>query len=474
MTTDERDPWSGLYPYAERFGVLDRLPEHGRPRAAILAELETMAAEEDARWQTGQCSGTMYCGDLDHYAFLNRAFALFSHMNALQRDLCPSATRFEGEIGAMTLDLLHADAVQQHHPGARPRASITSGGTESILTAVLVHRDRARAERGVTAPEMILPRTAHPAFEKAAHLFGLRVVRAPVDPATTEVDMDFVRAHVSADTVLLVGSAGNYPYGTVDPIDQLSALARERDIGLHVDACLGGFILPWGEALGYPVPVFDFRLPGVTTISVDTHKFGYGLKGGSVLLYRDKALREYAYFTAPDWPGGKYNSPGIAGSRSVGLLAATWASLVHLGRDGLRRHAQAIFETAFAMQEIVRAHPPLRLLGRPTFCFAFTSDVLDIYHVNDALRARGWRLNGLQYPNALHLCVTLPQTRPGIVERFADDLAAAVAYAAAPPADPPRSAAIYGGLPGDIPGADAVVRRLLVDYLDRCSDLPGR
>lgn len=473
MVTDEQDPWSGLYPYAKRFGVLERFPERGRSQEEILAELETMAGEEDAAWRTGRCSGTMYCGDPDHYAFLNRAFGLFSHMNALQRDLCPSATRFEGEIGAMTLDLLHAEAVAGHHPGACPRASVTSGGTESILTAVLVHRDRARAERGVTTPEMILPRTAHPAFEKAAHLFGVRVVQAPVDPVTTQVDLDFVRAHLSPDTVLLVGSAGNYPYGTVDPIDQLSALGLERDIGLHVDACLGGFILPWGEALGYDIPCFDFRLPGVTTISVDTHKFGYGLKGGSVLLYRDKALRDYAYFTSPDWPGGKYNSPGLAGSRSVGMLAATWASLVHLGREGFRRYARAIFETAFAMQGTVRAQAPLRILGRPTFCFAFTSDDLDIYHVNDALRARGWRLNGLQYPNALHFCVTRPQTRPGVVERFAEDLAAAVAYAAGPPPTPPRSAAVYGGVPRDVPGVEEMVRRLLVDYLDRCSDIPG-
>jgi len=474
MATRDDGPTSGLHPYVERFGVIDRLLEQGRPREEILAELRTMATEEDGFWQTGQCSGTMYCGDRAHYAFLNEAFALYSHVNALQRDICPSATRFEGEITAMALDLMHAGAVERHHPGARPRGSVTSGGTESILTAVLMYRDKARAEKHVTAPEMILPRTAHPAFEKGAHLFGLTVVHAPVDPATTLVDMAFVRAHVSERTVMLVGSAGNYPYGTIDPIDQLSELALARDVGLHVDACLGGFILPWGEQLGYDIPVFDFRLPGVTTISADTHKYGFGLKGTSVLLYRDKSFRDHVYFMTPDWPGGKYNSPGIAGSRSGGLLAATWASMVSLGREGYLRYAKAIFETAFAMQQIVRSHGELRLMGKPTFCFAFTSDRFDIYHVNDFMRARGWRFNGQQYPNAIHMCVTRPQTQAGVVERFATDLAAAVAYALDPPSDQPRSGAIYGGVPKDIPGVDEMVKCMLVDYLDRCGDLPGQ
>src|ERR1700687_4110285 len=256
-----------VYPYAERFGVNERLAEKGRPRAAILDELRQMAREEDNFWQTGKCSGTMYCGDMEHYAFLNEAFSMYSHVNALQRDMCPSVTRFEGEIVAMTLDLMHGEAVASHHPNDTPCGSVTSGGTESIITALVTYRDKFRAERGIKAPEVILPETAHPAFEKSAHLFGIEVVRAPVDPATTLVDVDFVRAHVSERTVALVGSAGNYPYGTIDPMGELSALALQHDIGLHVDGCLGGFILPWGEQLGYDIPMFDFRLPGVTSIS---------------------------------------------------------------------------------------------------------------------------------------------------------------------------------------------------------------
>ena len=469
---ENKSPMGSLYPYAERFGVIDSFPEKGRSRDEVLAELRGIAKEEDDFWQTGQCSGTMYCGDTEHYAFLNEVFACYSHVNALQRDICPSATRFEGEITAMALDLMHGSAAVGEGEDERPCGSVTSGGTESIITAVLLYRDKARAERGVTAPEIVLPTTAHPAFEKGAHLFGLKVVHVPVDPETTLVEVDRVREQINENTVMLVGSAGNYPYGTIDPIEGLSALAVERGVPLHVDGCLGGFILPWGEQLGYDIPVFDFRLPGVTSISADTHKYGFGLKGTSVLLYRDRALRRYAYFATPMWPGGKYNSPGIAGSRSGGLLASAWASMVSLGREGYLRYARAIFETSFAMQEVVRGHPELKMMGDPTFCFSFTSDRFDIYHLNDFMRERGWRFNGQQYPNAIHMCVTRPQTRPGVVERFAEDLDAAVKYALDPPTEKPRSAAIYGGVP-DAPGVQEMVKGLLFRYLDSCQDLPG-
>jgi sphinganine-1-phosphate aldolase len=458
------------HPYAERYGANRGFPEKGRPRDEVLRELRKIATEEDAFWQTGKCSGTMYCGDMEHYGFLKEAYGLYLHVNALQRDMCPSSTRFEGEIIAMTLDMLHAGAAR---PDSDPAGSVTAGGTESILTALLAYREKYRKHRGITHPQVILAETAHPAFHKGAHLFGMEVVEAPIDPKTTLVDVDFVRDHVTERTVLIVGSAPNYGYGTIDPIERLSEIALEHGIGLHVDGCLGGFILPWGEELGYDIPVLDFRLPGVTTISADTHKFGYGPKGTSVLAYRDRSLREYVYFMLPDWSGGKYASPGMAGSRSGGLLAATWASMVNLGREGYRGYAKRIFETAFAMQEVVRTHRELRILGKPTFCFAFLSDELDIYHVNDFMRERGWRFNGLQHPNAVHMCVTRPQTQPGVVETFAKDLADAVAYAKTPPREAPVSGAIYGGLPKDVPGTQEFVRKAMVGLLDAWQDVPA-
>src|SRR5581483_11953128 len=457
------------YPYQGRFAVNDRLPEHGRPRDEILAELHAMAREEDAFWETGKCSGTMYCGDHEHYAFMNEAFGLFAHVNALQRDMCPSATRFEGEIIAMALDVLHARAVTD----GTPVGLVTTGGTGSILHAMLAYREHARQHRGVTRPNVVKPETAHPAFDKACHLFGIELRRAPVDPRTTLVDVGWVADHVDDQTVAIIGSACNYGYGTVDPIEELSALAIERGVGLHVDGCLGGFLLPFGERLGYDIPVFDFRLPGVTSISADTHKYGYAFKGSSVTLFRDTAWRNAQYFFLTDWSGGKYCSPGIEGSRSGGLLAATWAAMVSLGLEGYLRYAKRIFETSFAMQEAVRSHPELRLLGKPTFLFSFTSDVFDVYHVNDFMRTRGWRFNGQQYPNAIHMAVTRPQTQPGVAEAFAADLDAAVRYAKEHAGEAPKSAAIYGGIAGGMTSeADEFIRAVMADMMDQHQAIP--
>lgn len=458
------------YPYAERFDVHRALPEEGRSREDVLTELRAMAQEEDGVWETGRCSGTMYCGDRGHYAFLTEAFGLFAHQNALQRDMCPSATKFEGEIIAMVLDLMHAGAVED---GA-PAGMVTSGGTGSILHAVLAYREQARDVRGVTRPNFVKPETGHPAFDKACQLFGIELRRVPVDSDATTVDPAAVAELIDDQTIAILGSACNYGYGTIDPIAELGGLALERGVGLHVDSCLGGFILPFGEELGLDVPPFDFRVPGVTTISADTHKYGYALKGTSTLLFRDRALRNASYFFLPDWSGGKYFSPGMEGSRSDGLLAATWASLVSNGRAGYRGYAEQIFATSAAMQDAVRAHDELRLLGEPTFLFAFTSDAFDIYHVNDFMKERGWRFNGLQYPNALHMAVTRPQTQPGVVEAFATDLAAAVGHARANADREPQSAAVYGGVPGGMtPESEGFFKTVMAQILDAQQDVPA-
>lgn len=434
-----------LYPYFEEYGALTTMPEKGMAHEALLEQVNDMARREDQCWEAGRCSGTAYCGDHAHYDFLNRVFAAFSHVNAIQRDMCPSMNRFESEIVAMTLEMLHGDAVAALGQGETACGALGFGGTESILNALLVYREKAKRERGITAPEIIIPVTAHAAFVKGAHLFGLKPVIAPIDFESTQVDLDFVRANINANTVALIGSAGNYPYGTIDPVAEMSALALEHGIGLHIDACLGGFILPWGEALGVELPVWDFRLPGVTSISADTHKFGYGLKGTSVIAYRDRAYRELQYFFYPEWPGGSYASPGIAGSRSGGLIAATWAAMVSLGKSGYLERARAIFDAAFAMQRAVTAQDSLYLRGKPTFCFAFESRDYNVYHVNDYMRPLGWRFNGVQRPDALHFCVTGPSARPGVAEAFATDLAAAVEYARNPPQPEPQSSAFYGG-----------------------------
>jgi glutamate/tyrosine decarboxylase-like PLP-dependent enzyme len=279
---------------------------------------------------------------------------------------------------------------------------------------------------------------------------------------------------VDEDTVAVVGSACNYGYGTVDPIEELSEIALGKGVGLHVDACLGGFILPFGRELGYDIPLFDFRVPGVTSISIDTHKYGYALKGTSTLLFRDTALRNAQYFMLAGWSGGKYMSPGIEGSRSDGLLAATWASLVRLGHAGYLGYAEKIFETSKKMQAAVGSHPELRILGKPTFLFSFTSDEFDVYHVNDSMRLKGWRFNGQQYPNALHMAVTRPQTQEGVVEAFAADLDEAVEHARAHKGEPAQSSAVYGGVLGGLTDeADSFIKLMMAEMLDAQQEIPA-
>ena len=473
MSNTIEDLMRSLYPYADDYGVIRRFPDEGRSTESILSELRKIASAEDASWENGKCSGTMYSGDHEHYDFLNAVFSLFSYVNSLQRDLCPSMTRFESDIIAMSLDMLHGSVVAEHDSRHKACGAVGFGGTESIINPLLVYRDKAREDRGIDRPNIIVPETAHAAFRKGAHLLGIDVVDAPMDPQTTLVDLDFVRARIDDRTIALVGSAGNYPYGTIDPIDQLSDLAVQHGIGLHVDGCLGGFILPWGEILGYDVPVFDFRLPGVTSISADTHKFGYGLKGTSVVLYRDASLRRYQYHIEPTWQGGIYASNGLAGSRSGGLIAATWAAMVRYGRQGYLRYAKQIFEASFEMQDAVKAHAELTLMGKPTFCFAFRSDEFSIYHVNDFMKTRGWRFNGQQHPAAIHMCVTRPQTRPGIAAAFSADLSDAVAYALEHRGSEPKSSAVYGGgasgIPMDSPDA---IRMLMTMALDTIQAYP--
>jgi glutamate/tyrosine decarboxylase-like PLP-dependent enzyme len=455
------------FPYADRYLVHRTMPDEGTPRAQVLAMLSFMSTTENAAWESGSCSGTMYCGDHGHYDFLNEAFAHFSYVNSLQRDMCPSSTKFEAEIIAMTLDMLNASALDSKSPVGL----VTSGGSGSIAHAMLAYREFNADKTG--RPNVLKPETAHPAFDKACHLFGIELRVAPVDPVTTQVDLEWVRENIDANTVALIGSACNYGYGTIDPITELGTIALEHGVGLHVDGCLGGFILPFGRELGYDIAPFDFSVPGVTTISADTHKYGYALKGTSVLCFADQELRNSQYFYQPDWSGGKYCSPGMDGSRSAGLLAATWAAMVHLGRSGYRHYAKEIFETSRAMQDVVLSHDSLRIIGKPSFLFSFTSDEFDIYLVNDFMRTRGWRLNGQQYPNALHMAVTRPQTQPGVIERWRTDVAEAVEYARTHAAEKPKSGAIYGGVEGGPNDeADAFIKMFMAAMMDQQSSIP--
>lgn len=454
--SDFDDFIDGFYPYRKEGVNYRQVPEQPRDRAEVLAAITSMAQREDATGDEGKVSGSLYSGDHEHYAYLGQVFSQFSHANVLQRDMYPSATKFEAEIVAMVLDLLNGDA--------DACGVITSGGSESLMTALFSYREQAR-ERGVTKPNVVMPRTAHVALDKGAYWMDVEVRHAPLTDQYT-ADVAAMAELIDDQTIALVGSAGDYGHGLIDPIEDIAALAAERGIGMHVDGCLGGLLWPWAEELGYDIPPWDFRVPGVTSISADTHKYGYALKGTSTLLYRTKDLRRHQYFTSPDWPGGLYLSPGLAGSRSGGLIAATWAAMVTTGRQGYRQAAKGILETAATIRAGIEATPGLQVIGDPKFLIAFMSDEddLDIYLVNDALKNAGWRMNSLQLPAALHFCVTRPNTRPGLAEAFVADLRKAVDYARENAGTPAASGAMYGFV--HTPQGNQTVSMLMSGVLD--------
>ncbi len=446
-------------PYRDRFPSFARLPGEGLARDAVLGQMRDLSALEEPRWQEGFASGAVYHGDQGHIRFLNEIYALYSQSNPLHSDLWPSSAKYESEVVSMTARMLGAEQAT----GEEICGVVSSGGTESILLAMKTYRDRAREQKGIKHPEMIVPVTAHAAFDKAAQYFNIRIVHVPVD-REFRADVAAVREAVTRNTVVLVGSAPSFPHGMVDPIQELSELARSRRIGFHTDACLGGFVLPWAEKLGYPVPAFDFRLPGVTSISADTHKYGYAPKGTSVVLYRGRELRRYQYFKAADWPGGLYFSPTFAGSRPGALSAACWAALLTMGQSGYLEASRRILETAALIKNGIRKIPDLRILGDPLWVIAFASDNLDIYRVMDVMSRRQWSLNGLHRPPCVHLCVTLRHTQPGVAERFVADLRAAVEHVRRHPEDRGTMAPVYG-LAARMP-VRGVVGELLERYID--------
>jgi sphinganine-1-phosphate aldolase len=447
-------------PYRGEVASFPRLPKRGVARDEVLRTVQDLAARERPRWRDGLASGAVYHGGDDHVEFLSRVYAATSQVNPLHADLWPSGAKFEAEIVAMTAAMLGGD-----DPGRQIVGTVTSGGTESILLAMRAYRDRARARvRGrVTRPEVVAPTTAHVAFDKAAQYFGIKLVRVPVG-ADYRADVAAMRRAVTRRTVALVGSAPTFPHGVIDPIEDLAAVAAERGIGFHTDACLGGFVLPWARRLGYDVPPFDFSVPGVTSMSADTHKFGYAAKGTSVVLYRGAELRWHQYFTATEWPGGLYFSPTLAGSRPGGLSAACWAAMVATGEDGYLEATGRVLETGAAIRDGIAAIPQLRVLGDPLWVVAFASDTVDVYRVLERMTRRGWSLNGLHRPAAVHLCVTLRHTEPGVAERFLADLRASVAEALSQPADDQGLAPVYG-LAATLPFR-GMVRDLLKKYID--------
>ncbi len=411
---------TSVKPYKNKFTTFTQIPAKGRSHAEILGEMDAMRALEESHWKDGFISGAVYHGDQEHIDFLNQVYALNSQSNPLHADVWPSATKFEAEIVAMTANMLSG-------AGTDVCGTLSSGGTESIMLAMKTYRDWARETKGITKPEMIVPVTAHAAFDKASQYFNIKTIHVPVDE-NFRADLKAVKKAISRNTIVIVGSAPSFPHGAIDPIAEMSELARQHNIGFHTDACLGGFVLPWAEKLGYNVPAFDFRLAGVTSISVDTHKYGYAAKGTSVILYRNQELRHFQYYTTTEWPGGLYFSPTFAGSRPGALSASCWAALTSMGEEGYMTATKRILETAEKIKQGVREIPELHVLGDPFFVVAFASESINVYKVLDHMSHKKWSLNGLHKPTCVHLCVTLRHTQPGVAERFLTDLREAVEY----------------------------------------------
>ncbi|XP_074856364.1 sphingosine-1-phosphate lyase 1 isoform X1 [Carettochelys insculpta] len=408
------DVASGLSFLNDGKGYIKALPAVGLSQPVILEKMKEYSSVGEVRWEDGKVSGTVYSGEEKLTQLLVKVYEEFAWSNPLHPDIFPGLRKMEAEVVRMACTLFSG--------GPDSCGAMTSGGTESILMACKAYRDLAY-ERGIKHPEILVPVSVHAAFDKAAHYFGLKIVHIPLTK-TMQVDVQAMRRAISKNTAMLACSAPQFPHGVMDPIEEVAKLALKYGIPFHVDACLGGFLIAFMEKAGFPLQrPFDFRVEGVTSISADTHKYGYAPKGSSVILYSDKKYRHYQFFVAPDWQGGIYASPTIAGSRPGGIIAACWATMMYMGEDGYVEATKKIISTARFIESELRKIDNILIFGKPEVSvISIGSDVFDIYRLSNSLSTKGWNLNILQFPSSIHLCITLLHTKPGIAEQFLEDV----------------------------------------------------
>lgn len=445
------------------------LPASGWTAEQVREELKKLGEMKHTRWEDGRVSGAVYHGGDELSDLQGEAFRKFGVSNPIHPDVFPAVRKMEAEVVAMTLALFNAPET-----GA---GVTTSGGTESILMAVLAARQKAYHERGVREPEIILPETAHTAFRKAGEYFKIKIHLVSCPHPSYRVSTSHVSRLINSNTIMLVGSAPNFPHGIVDDIPALSRFAVSKNLPLHVDCCLGSFVIPFLARAGFDAPDFDFRVPGVTSISVDTHKYGFAPKGNSCVLYRSSAMRSFQYYICPDWSGGVYASPNMAGSRPGALIAGCWASLMNMGESGYIDTCHKIVGAAKRVEDAVRESPKLKrslqIVGKPMVSVvAFRSpvgakngpDFVDIYSVADGMSAKGWHLNALQDPPAIHVAVTLPIV--AAVEELVKDLEDVVESVRGKVEDGKKgdAAALYG-VAGALPDK-SIVNELAAGFLN--------
>jgi glutamate/tyrosine decarboxylase-like PLP-dependent enzyme len=372
------------------------IPATGAPADAILAALAARK-QGDRDWRRGRLAVYFYWLDEELERVQQQAYLAYWTENNLGQRAFPSLKSLEEEVIAMALGLLGGG------PGAA--GTFTSGGSESIFLAMMAARNKARARRGVTRPNIVLPNSAHLTFDRAAEALGMEVRRVPVG-ADLRADVAAMEARMDGDTVALVGSAPNYPFGTFDPIAAISALAAAHDAWMHVDACVGGFLAPYVRRLGHAIPRFELDLPGVTSISADIHKHGMAPKGASLLLVADAADREWHKFDSRAWQRGPYAAYTTQGTRPGGAVAAAWAAMNHLGDEGYLRCARLIMEAKAIMTAGIAAIPGLDVLAPSDlgiFVWRSVDPALDIGAVAAALDAEGWLVGRQQEPDGIHL-----------------------------------------------------------------------
>jgi len=390
-----------------------KLPTEGKTRADVMASLERSMAG-DLAWDEGRTFSLVYGVGAEHLRLLQEAYSLFMATNGLGAGrIFKSLSTLEGELVSMSADLLGGPDC----PG-----NVTSGGSESIILGVRAAQERARAERPqITRPELVLPASAHPAFDKAAHIFGIRNVRTPITKDYV-ADVQAMADAVNENTIGLVASAPNYPFGTIDPVTAIAEIARRHALHLHVDACVGGFALPFLRKLGQPIPPFDFGVPEVSTISADLHKYGFAARGTSLILYRDQTLQRRVGFKLDDWSGGPYRTPTMAGSRPGGMIAAAWAVFQHYGEAGFLELNRTMLDTSQRLRRGIEAIPGFHVLGDPAmYVWGFASDAIDVMAMADAMAERRWYLGRqLTTPPSLHVVLT-PIHAP-VVDGFLRDL----------------------------------------------------
>jgi glutamate/tyrosine decarboxylase-like PLP-dependent enzyme len=379
-----------------------KIPQQGLTRDEVFEQLESFTGH-DYDWRTGKCYAYTFDAGEEAEQVAKDAFMRFMSKNALDPTFFPSVLELENRVVAMCAAHLGGDA--------DTAGTFTSGGTESIILAVKTARDYFRATRpDITAPEMILPATAHAAFHKAAHYLDVKVVHADVNPDTFRVEAETVRRLITPRTILLVGSASCYAYGTVDPIVELGDLALDHGLLLHVDGCIGGFVLPFLKELGADIPDFDLSVPGVTSISMDLHKYAYAPKGSSVVLHKSADLRRHQIFACATWTGYTIVNTSVQSTKGAGPMAGSWAVLNFIGWDGYREIARNLWDTTRRLKEGIAAIPQLRLLGDSDMpLIAFTSDTLNVFHIIDTMNAKGWHIQAQlkfgEYQECIHLSV---------------------------------------------------------------------